>query len=64
MYFVFELIFALYVISFVWFWSLCQMSIPEKTDSELLASESNLIPFERGVELQLGKMSHSGLFTR
>lgn len=50
-----ELILALYIISFVWFWSLCRLSVPEKTESSRPEQESNLIPFERGVQLQVRK---------
>lgn len=50
-----ELILALYIISFVWFWSLCQLSTPEKTESTHSEQESNLIPFERGIQLHMRK---------
>jgi len=50
-----ELILALYVISFVWFWSLCRVSSASNEDDFTSAgekSEPKIIPFERGRELQ------------
>lgn len=44
-----ELISALYLVSFAWFWSLCRLSVPDgKTTSRGRKREANLIPFERG----------------
>jgi hypothetical protein len=50
-----ELISALYIISFVWFWSLCRLSIPDKTDTHPSEQQSNLIPFERGLQMRKTK---------
>lgn len=50
-----ELIVALYIIAFVWFWSLCRLSIPDRTEDKHEERESNLIPFERGLQLQVRK---------
>jgi hypothetical protein len=50
--FALEIVFALYAISFVWFWSLCSLSIPSKHDASDSGSASNIIPFERGLEMQ------------
>ncbi len=47
-----ELILALYVISFVWFWTLCRVSSPKDEDATHNQSPSNVIPFERGLHLQ------------
>jgi hypothetical protein len=43
-----EVVSALYLVSFAWFWSLCQLSVPAKTDTGGPPQKSNLIPFERG----------------
>jgi hypothetical protein len=56
-----ELVAALYVISFVWFWSLCRLSIPDKAKSAPMERESNLIPFERGSMLKIQKTSAPGI---
>lgn len=48
-----EIIAALYVISFVWFWSLCRLSVPDKPKEGRLKQESKLIPFERGMKLNI-----------
>ena len=47
-----ELILALYVISFVWFWTLCHVSSPKEDDAAHHQSRSKVIPFERGLNLQ------------
>jgi hypothetical protein len=47
-----ELIFALYAISFAWFWSLCRLSVHKTNHASTHPTDSNLIPFERGLELQ------------
>jgi hypothetical protein len=47
-----ELILALYVISFVWFWTLCRISSPEEDSAARNQSRSKVIPFERGLDLQ------------
>jgi hypothetical protein len=47
-----KLVAALYVISFVWFWSLCRLSVPHKTEGTHPERRSKLIPFERGVKLK------------
>ena len=47
-----ELILALYVISFVWFWRLCRVSSPEEENASRDEHASNVIPFERGLDLQ------------
>ena len=56
MYFFLEILGAAYMVSFVWFWSLCRAAAQRKdypaTHSEM---KSNLIPFERGLERQIGK---------
>jgi hypothetical protein len=52
-----ELVAALYIISFVWFWSLCLLSVPVKQKASDAERKSNLIPFERGVKLNLPKNS-------
>lgn len=52
MQFAIELILALYVISFVWVWTLCRLSTSAKNDSPLARRESNVISFERGLELK------------
>jgi hypothetical protein len=53
-----ELFALMYIVSFIWFWSLCRSSarreltvVPEKQ------SRSNLIPFERGLKARLRKGS-------
>ena len=47
---------AMYVASFVWFWSLCRSSARrELTPAREQEPRSNLIPFERGVEMHLRK---------
>jgi hypothetical protein len=51
-----ELFAAMYLISFVWFWSLCRSSARrESTPVREQESGSNLIPFERGLEMHLRK---------
>jgi hypothetical protein len=53
-----ELFTALYVVSFVWFWLLCRSSARrDLTPQPEQETPSNLIPFERGVELHLRKNS-------
>jgi len=51
-----ELFAALYVVSFAWFWHLCRSSARrELTPARKQESPSNLIPFERGLEMRLRK---------
>jgi hypothetical protein len=50
-----ELIAALYLVSFAWFWSLCQLSVPHETKARRLQQQSKLIPFERGIKLKVRK---------
>jgi len=51
-----ELFAALYVASFAWFWQLCRSSarreLAQVREEERL---SNLIPFERGLQMHLRK---------
>jgi hypothetical protein len=48
-----ELVAALYVVSFVWFWTLCRSSARRaRSFSSVQQSPSNLIPFERGQQLR------------
>lgn len=47
-----ELILALYVISFVWFWTLCHVSSPKEDNATQSQTRSKVIPFERGLHLQ------------
>lgn len=49
-----EVISALYLVSFAWFWSLCQLSIPDEPDAAP-PQKSNIIPFERGIALRIGR---------
>lgn len=47
-----ELVAALYVVSFIWFWTLCRSSARRvKSFRSAHPSPSNLIPFERGQQL-------------
>lgn len=48
-----EVLSALYIISFAWFWSLCRISVPDKLESEHEPHKATLIPFERGLVLQM-----------
>jgi len=51
-----ELLGALYIVCFAWFWHLCRTSARrEMTPVGDEESPSNLIPFERGLEMQLRK---------
>ncbi len=51
-----ELFAALYVASFAWFWQLCRSSARrELTEVREEERPSNLIPFERGLEMHLRK---------
>jgi len=51
-----ELIVAVYIVSFAWFWQLCRSSARrELTQVHEEESPSNLIPFERGLQLHLRK---------
>ncbi len=51
-----ELFAAIYIASFVWFWSLCRSSARrELTPVHEPEPQSNLIPFERGMEMHLRK---------
>jgi hypothetical protein len=51
-----ELFAALYVASFAWFWQLCRSSARrELTRVREEERPSNLIPFERGLEMHLRK---------
>jgi len=52
-----EVVSALYLVSFAWFWSLCQISVPEKSEAEHVSRKADLIPFERGLVLQTRKTS-------
>jgi hypothetical protein len=53
-----ELFAALYVVLFAWFWHLCRSSARrEVTPVRERESPSNLIPFERGLEMRLRKTS-------
>lgn len=54
-----EVIAALYIISFAWFWSLCSLSVSDKSRSHTLERKSNLIPFERGQRLQARRAPES-----
>jgi hypothetical protein len=54
-----ELIAALYVAFFAWFWSQCQMSISDEMKTDPADEGSNLIPFERGLELNLEKKARA-----
>lgn len=60
MWFVVELIAAFYVVSFAWFWQLCRKSARREL-ARLPKEErpSNLIPFERGLQMHLGKNSNA-----
>lgn len=46
-----EILSALYLISFAWFWSICRLSIPRAMQVDQKRRKSNLIPFERGANL-------------
>lgn len=47
-----ELIAAVYVVSFAWFWQLCRLSARrELTRVHQEERPSNLIPFERGLRM-------------
>jgi len=51
-----ELFAALYVASFAWFWQLCRLSARrELTRVREEERASNLIPFERGLQMHLRK---------
>jgi hypothetical protein len=51
-----ELFFALYIASFAWFWQLCRSSARrELTQVPKDERPSNLIPFERGLQMHLRK---------
>jgi hypothetical protein len=51
-----ELIAAVYIVSFAWFWQLCRSSARrELTHVHEEEAPSNLIPFERGLQMQLHK---------
>ena len=51
-----EVIAAIYIASFAWFWQLCRSSARrELTHFREEERPSNLIPFERGVQLHLRK---------
>jgi hypothetical protein len=50
-----ELVSALYLVSFAWFWSLCGLAVTDRTKESQRARGSNLIPFERGIKPQLQK---------
>jgi hypothetical protein len=52
-----ELISALYILSFVWLWSLCRLSVPDKSKAGYSKHEPNLIPFERGIKANTQKNS-------
>ncbi len=54
-----ELITALYVISFVWLWSLCRLSIPHRRGDTDSGGKAKLIPFERGRKLTMGSLPSS-----
>lgn len=47
-----ELILALYVISFAWFWMLCRLTVTKIEEPPLPESEAKVIPFERGLTLK------------
>lgn len=46
---------TLYLACFLWFRSLCRSAIRSYESSVERAGTSNLIPFERGLELRVGK---------
>lgn len=51
-----ELFAAMYIASFVWFWSLCRSAARrELTPVRDLEPRSNLIPFEQALEMRLRK---------
>jgi hypothetical protein len=51
-----ELFAAMYLVSFAWFWSLCRSSARRDfTPARDQEPRSNLIPFERGMEMHLRK---------
>ena len=51
-----ELIAAVYIVSFAWFWQLCRTSARrELTRNPREERPSNLIPFERGLRGDLRK---------
>ena len=51
-----ELVAVAYIISFAWFWQLCRSSARrELTRVHEEERPSNLIPFERGLQMQLRK---------
>jgi hypothetical protein len=48
-----SLVSGLYLICFLWFWSLCNNAIHTARQNAVLHEPvSNLIPFERGLELR------------
>jgi hypothetical protein len=48
---------SLYLLCFLWFRSLCRAAIRSHESSMGRTSASNLIPFERGLELRVHKTS-------
>jgi hypothetical protein len=50
-----ELVSALYLVSFAWFWSLCRLAVTDRTKRSHRARGANLIPFERGIKPELRK---------
>jgi hypothetical protein len=55
-----ELLAALYIMSFVCFWCLCRAATrSDLTPRRKNSAPSNLIPFERGVQVNLRKTARS-----
>ncbi|MBB6142771.1 hypothetical protein HNQ77_000709 [Silvibacterium bohemicum] len=54
-----ELLAALYLISFVWFWSLCLTSARKSDPPRQREDRSNLIPFERGLQMSQRKTART-----